>query len=96
MSRKYSTQSATVRMACSVCAAVVENDPQTIATILHDGLSTENDLNDSRRRLGIIFGTVPVTVTEYPTPAFVALNCEVCHGTTGDDESAYILVGIDH
>ena len=96
MSRKYSTKFATVRMACSVCAAVVEADPQTIFTILNDGLSTQNDLDDSRRRLGIIFGTVPVTVTEYSTPAFVALNCDICFGTTEDDESAYILVGIDH
>ena len=96
MSRKYSTQSATVRMACSVCAAVVENDPQTIFTILNDGLSTQNDLDDSRRRLGIIFGEMPVTVTEYSTPAFVALNCDICFGTTEHEESAYILVGIDH
>lgn len=96
MSRKYSTEFATVRMACSVCAAVVENDSQTIFTILSDGLSTENDLNDSRRRVRFIFGEMPVTVTEYSIPAFIALNCEVCHGTTGDEESAYILVGIDH
>jgi hypothetical protein len=39
---------------------------------------------------------MPVTVTEYRTPAYVALNCDVCFGTTEDDESAYILVGIDH
>lgn len=96
MSRKYSTETATVRMACSICAAVVENDPETLNVILHDGLSTQNDLDDSRRRLGIIFGTMPVTVTEYRTPAYVALNCDVCFGTTEDDDVAFILVGIDH
>ena len=96
MSRKYSTETATVRMACSICAAVVEANPETLNVILHDGLSSQNDLDDARRRLDIIFGTVPVTVTEYRTPAYVALNCDICFGTTEDDESAYILVGINH
>lgn len=96
MSRKYSTEFATVRMACSICAAVVENDPELLNVILHDGLSTQNDLDDSARRLKFIFGTMPVTVTEYRTPAYVALNCEVCHGTTEEDDVAFILVGIDH
>ena len=96
MGKKYSTETATVRMACGVCAAVVENDPQTIATILHDGLSTQNDLDDSRRRLRTIFWDAPVTVTEYKLPAYVAVNCDVCFCTTEEDESAYILVGVDH
>ena len=96
MGKKYSTETATVRMACGVCAAVAENDPQTIATILHDGLTSQNDLDDAAKSLSRVFGDVPVSVIECRLPPYVALTCEVCYGTTGTDDSAWILVGVDH